>query len=79
MSAEKQNVCEKVKSFFEKEESMYKCKIIHCNSKLLKGGIGNLKKHLIAKYRTTASGIGLLVGQLSTTKALPPQSTSVNK
>ena len=40
MYVEKQNVYDKVKSFFEKEGSdMYKCKIVHCNSKLLKGGI----------------------------------------
>ena len=62
MYVEKQNVYDKVKSFFEKEGSdMYKCKIVHCNSKLLKGGIGNLKKHLIAKHRITACGIGLLI------------------
>lgn len=39
----------------------------------MKGGIGNLKKHLIAKHKSTAGGIGLLNECLSTTKALPIQ------
>ena len=77
MSFERQSVCEKVKSFFDKEGFEFKCKIVNCNSKLLKGGIGNLKKHLIAKHRSSACGIGLLTEHSSTTKALPTQSTSV--
>ena len=56
----KRELCEQVREFFiEISKDMNICQIPNCRSEPFKGGILNLKKHLLLKHPETAKGIGL--------------------